>query len=140
MIDRSKEPLPPERAKPLFPDREAETRRCFSKLGFIPMNHCVVVKADVLERHPWVAVNLYKAFVDAKERAREEMWEALRPQREAGALPPAAAEKVHGDLFPYGVRANERALATLTDYSFEQGLTPRKVGPEEIFAETVLGM
>jgi 4,5-dihydroxyphthalate decarboxylase len=140
MIDRSKEPLPPDRAKPLFPDREVETRRCFSKLGFIPMNHCIVVKAEVLERHPWVAVNLYKAFVDAKERARADAWDALQPQRETGMLPAAVAEQVRGDLFPYGVRANEKALTTLTEYSFEQGLTPRRVGLDEVFAESVMGV
>ena len=140
MIDRSKELLPADRAKPLFGDRETETARYFSKMGFIPMNHCVVVKADVLERNPWAAVNLYKAFLDAKEKARDQLWEALRPARETGRLPAAAADAMQSDLFPYGVRANEKALTTLATYSHEQGLTPRKVGLEEIFAETVMGM
>jgi 4,5-dihydroxyphthalate decarboxylase len=140
MIDRSKELLPPEHARPLFGDREAETARYFSKMGFIPMNHCVVVKADVLERHPWVAVNLYKAFLDAKETARQQLGDALRPARETGLLPAAAAAGVQADLFPYGVRANQQALTTLAAYSHEQGLTPRKVGLDEVFAETVMGL
>jgi 4,5-dihydroxyphthalate decarboxylase len=140
MIDRSKAPLPPEAAKPLFADREAETARYFGRMGFIPMNHCVVVKTEVLERHPWVSVNLQQAFTLAKDRARQDTWDALVPQRETGVLPPATAVNVQNDLFPYGFRANEKALNTLADYSFEQGLTPRRMRIEEIFAESVMGL
>ena len=37
------------------------------------------------------------------------------------------------DYWPYGVEPNRAALETMTHYSFEQGLTPRKLAVEELF-------
>src|SRR2546429_3064667 len=34
-----------------------------------PIMHAIVIKAEVLERHPWLAMNLYKAFEEAKRRS-----------------------------------------------------------------------
>ena len=35
--------------------------------GLFPINHTVVVRRSLLESHPWIALNLYSAFVAAKE-------------------------------------------------------------------------
>ena len=51
----------------LFPDPAAEGRRYFAKTGLFPINHTVVVRRSLLESHPWIALNLYSAFVAAKE-------------------------------------------------------------------------
>src|SRR5215211_2292240 len=51
----------------LFPDPAAEGRRFYAKTGLFPINHTVVLRRSLLERHPWVALNLYSAFVAAKE-------------------------------------------------------------------------
>jgi len=37
------------------------------------------------------------------------------------------------DYWPYGVEANRAALENMTRYSFEQGLTPRKLSVDELF-------
>ena len=50
-----------------FPDPAAEGRRFYAKTGLFPINHTVVLRRSLLERHPWVALNLYSAFVAAKE-------------------------------------------------------------------------
>jgi len=42
------------------------------------------------------------------------------------------------DPFPYGIKANAAVLDTITAYSYEQGLTPRKMNFEELFAESTL--
>jgi len=42
------------------------------------------------------------------------------------------------DPFPYGVKANKAMLDTITEYSCEQGLTPRRMKIEELFAEETL--
>jgi 4,5-dihydroxyphthalate decarboxylase len=44
------------------------------------------------------------------------------------------------DPFPYGIKANRAMLDTLIEFSFEQGLTPRKMKIEELFAEQTLGL
>jgi hypothetical protein len=38
----------------------------------------------------------------------------------------------------HGIKANRHALETAAEYSFEQGLTPRLVKLEEIFAANAM--
>jgi 4,5-dihydroxyphthalate decarboxylase len=139
VIDRSRTMLRGDQARWLFADRDAEQRRYHTKVGFVPMNHCVVVRAEVLERHPWVAINLYRAFVEAKEASRARTRAELSVYRELGVLTDAATV-LDADPFPYGIRANAKALDTLVQYSVEQGLTNRAVSQDEIFAVNVLNV
>jgi 4,5-dihydroxyphthalate decarboxylase len=44
------------------------------------------------------------------------------------------------DPFPYGIKANQAMLDTITSYSHEQGLTTRKIKPEELFAAQTLSL
>ncbi|HVB07049.1 MAG TPA: hypothetical protein VNF07_12460 [Acidimicrobiales bacterium] len=117
----------------LFPDPVAEARRYYTSSGFFPINHCVAVRRDVAEAHPWVMLNLYSAFLEAKERAREAVVTDLGPFLEAGVVGGEIESQLSSDLFPYGVQANRKILEAMTSYSHEQGLTPRKLSLEEIF-------
>jgi 4,5-dihydroxyphthalate decarboxylase len=42
------------------------------------------------------------------------------------------------NYWPYGVEANRKALEALFEYSYEQGLTERRLGVEEIFHPSTL--
>ena len=47
-------------------------------------------------------------------------------------------EQIFGkDYWPYGLNSNRRALESLVRYAFEQGLTSRRLSPEELFVESV---
>ena len=54
------------KVKPLFPDRIAEAARFVKQHGFVPANHAYAIRGDVARKYPWLAFNLYKAFVAAK--------------------------------------------------------------------------
>lgn len=141
MLDRSRGAgFPPGVVRPLFADVAAEQARYFGVVGFVPMNHCVVVRRALLERHPWVAINLYQAFVQAKELERATVREALELPAQAGVLDGEARERALTDLFPYGVDANRTALETLLAYSREQGLTQGGVELDALFAKSVLDL
>jgi 4,5-dihydroxyphthalate decarboxylase len=125
----------------LYPDPLAAEIEYFGRTGIYPIMHLVVVKREVYERHPWVALNLYKAFVTAKDLCLERM-------KGIGGHSPVAlpgflhrldqARKVYGeDLWPYGVEANRATLHSACRYSFQQGLSSRLVAPEELFAQTL---
>lgn len=123
------------RVGPLFPDRIAEGERFFKAHGFIPANHVYVVRGDVHREHPWVAFNLYSAFVAAKEVARERLAERIPSGLVFGADYLATTRRIVGDdPFPYGVKANRSMLELALAYSHEQGLTPRKLELKELFA------
>ena len=57
-----------------------------------------------------------------------------------GLLPPEARKAFAVDPFEYGVKSNRHILETITQYSHEQGLTPRKLGLEEVFAPSTLDL
>lgn len=127
------------RIKALFPDRMAEGARFYKQHGFLPVNHAYIIRGDVYRKYPWVAFNLYTGFVKAKAVATEKLLERIPAALFFGPEYAAMTRQMIGeDPFPYGVKANEAMLDTITEYSYEQGLTPRKMKVEELFAEETL--
>jgi len=135
-IDLSKEPD----IRPLFADRAAEARRYFAKTGLYPINHTVVVRRTLLEQHPWVALNLFSAFVTAKDEVARRADEHLAPFYTTGLLGEDAKRALAADPMAYGVRGARPVLEAIAQYVHEQGLTPRRVGLEELFAPSTLDL
>jgi 4,5-dihydroxyphthalate decarboxylase len=121
----------------LFSDPAAESARYFKKHGFSHLNHTVVVQDRILRKHPWVALSLFRAFEKAKQECYAKLHHLLR-----SSLMPAfgvleAQRRLYGDdPFPYGMRANRKALETLASYSHEQGLTRTRLTIDELFVTT----
>ena len=127
------------KVRPLFPDRIAEGARFFKKHGFLPVNHAYIIRGDIYRQHPWVAANLYDGFVRAKVLAGEQLLEQIPSALIFGEeYLSMTADSVGDDPFPYGIKANTPMLETITAYSHEQGLTPRKMKIEELFATETL--
>ena len=123
----------------LFADPAAEARRYYAKTGLFPINHTVVIRRELLERHPWLAINVYHAFVEAKRHVEQQAAEVLQPYVAAGLIEPAAADALRrDDPKAYGVKSSRRVLETLARYVEEQGLANRRVGLEELFAPSTL--
>ncbi|HEY1234255.1 MAG TPA: ABC transporter substrate-binding protein [Candidatus Binatia bacterium] len=127
--------------RPLFPDRMMEGERFFKKHAFLPVNHTYIIRGDVYRKYPWVAFNLYSGFVKAKSLAREKLPETIPSALFFGAEYITKTRQLIGDdPFPYGIKANQTMLDTITSYSHEQGLTPRQMKAEELFAEQTLSL
>jgi 4,5-dihydroxyphthalate decarboxylase len=129
------------KVKPLFPDRIAEGSRFFKQHGYIPANHAYVIRGDIYRKYPWLAFNLYKAFVAAKEIAQDNLSSSIPSAMVFGPEYLAQTRAICGnDPYPYGVRANRAMLQTIIDFSFEQGLTKEKQKVEDLFAPSTLGL
>src|SRR5205809_3738651 len=127
--------------KPLFPDRMAEGARFYKNHGFLPVNHAYIIRGDIYKKYPWVAFNLYTGFVKAKALAREKLLERIPSALFFGPEYAAMTREIIGDdPFPFGIKANKAMLDTIIGFSHEQGLTPRKMKIEELFAEQTLGL
>jgi len=103
------------RVRPLFPDPEAAAAAWAKKYGTPPVNHLFVVDAELSKRRPDVVREIYRVLLASKETA---------PQR--GGI----------DFHPFGVTALRKPLELITEYAFEQGLTPRKLTVDELFDDT----
>jgi 4,5-dihydroxyphthalate decarboxylase len=125
----------------LFSDPAAEGRRYFAKTGLFPINHGVVVRRSLLESHPWIALNLYAAFLAAKEEIARYGRSYLHSYIETGLVDGGVERTLaQHDPLAYGVKASRAVIETITQYVHEQGLSERRVGIKEIFAPSTLDL
>jgi 4,5-dihydroxyphthalate decarboxylase len=121
----------------LFPNYKAVEQDYYRRTKIFPIMHTIVARKDVLAEHPWVARSMFEAFSAARDLAVEGLHDtdALRL-----ALPwlidhVEEAWQVFGkDFWAYGLEPNRPTLDALGRYVHEQGLSPRRVHAEEIFA------
>ena len=139
LVDRSRIDLTNHpRVRPLFPDPIAEGTRFYRKTGIYPINHTMVIKRAIMDKHPWVALNLFKAFQKANALADERRREHVAYHLAAGLIPPEAGPALSAPVLQHGVGANRATLETAALYSQEQGLTPRRIELSELFAASTL--
>jgi len=124
--------------KYLFPDPKAEGVRYYNKTGIYPINHCVVLKREIADKHPWAILNIYKAFERANAIADEQRMEHVNYYLETGRLPADAKTALAKPLVQYGIKANRKVLETAAQYSVEQGLTARLLKLDEVFAPSTM--
>ena len=124
----------------LIPDAAAWEERWYQRTGIYPIMHVVVVRRDVLEAHPWVAMRLYQGFVEARQRSLARAGDLNASRFPLPWLPNYAgrmAELFGGDPFPYGVEANRRTLEAFLGHASDQGITSRPLAVEELFPPQV---
>jgi 4,5-dihydroxyphthalate decarboxylase len=125
--------------RPLFPDAAAEAVRYYKKTGIYPINHGMVIKRTVFERHPWVVDNILNAFHQANDVADAERREHVAYHLETCLVPMEYRKALATRIITHGLKANRATLEMAAKYSNRQSLTPRIMPMEELFASTVLG-
>jgi 4,5-dihydroxyphthalate decarboxylase len=124
----------------LFSEHRTVEQEWFARTRVFPIMHVVTLRAEVHERWPWVAMNLYTAFEEAKRRSRARMLDVNAPFAPVPWAPAHALSS--GDAFgedpwPYGIEPNRATLEWFLHAAFEQGVCARPLAPEELFVEQV---
>lgn len=140
LVDRSSAQLSPNAVRSLFADPDAESHRYYAKTGLLPINHTVVVRTALLEQHPWLALNLYTAFCEARQHARQTSRAVNEMHFVTGVLARDTQRLLSRDLAPYGVRAARRELETISTLLHEQGLTPNALELDQVFWHSTLDL
>ena len=131
----------------LMPDYQALEEQYFRDTSIYPIMHGLVLKGPVLDEHPWLGTNFYKAFLEAKNRSVERMSDVT-----ASHAPLAWLAEYTGrmrsmfgdDFFPYGIATgrggdiNRTTLTAFLKFGFEQGVCHRLLSVEELFPHKVL--
>jgi len=129
------------RVKRLFPNFREVERDYYRRTGIFPIMHTVVIKREVYEANRWVAMNLYKAFEEAKAEFQGTFADdsALRVMLPGLIAEVEETEDLMGkDYWSYGLEPNRHVLQTLMDYALEQGLMERRLELDAIFAPETL--
>jgi 4,5-dihydroxyphthalate decarboxylase len=133
------------RVRRLFEDYQAAEMEYYRKTRIFPIMHTVVIRTDVLDKHPWLAASLYEACERSKKLAYAELFEPAAPKVTLPWLMAAAesTRKIFGtdDYWSYGMDANNReTVAAFLRYSHNQGLIPYEPEPEDLFCPSTLRM
>ena len=103
----------------------------YRRTGIYPIHGTIVVKTDVLDRHPWIATSLFDAFTRAKasylERLKRGEGQTPEDIRYRGFMP------LMGDPLPYGMTANRASIEALMTYAHQQKLIPQRIPLEQAF-------
>ena len=126
----------------LFPDYRAAEQDWFKASGFFPIMHCLALRRDVAERHPWLPVELFRAFAQARAMALAELplnnllrvslpWIAEAYRQQAAIM--------GGDPWPYGFARNRAEITAMIRYAVEDGLAKAPIEPEALFHPSTPG-
>lgn len=120
----------------LFPNFREVERAYYQKTKMFPLMHLVGIKKELVAKYPWLTTSVYKAFCEARALAMIDLNDVnalmvMLPWLIAETQD--TAEIMGKEFWPYGIDENMREIEALTTYAFEQGLTDRKVGVEELF-------
>ncbi len=127
--------------KRLFPDFVSVEQKYWRDTGIFPIMHVIGIRREVYEQNRWIAMNLYQAFRDAQNICYQGLRETAALK---GMLPwfnahvEEAFDTMGQDFWPYGLEKNRTTLNTFLRYHHEQGLSPRLVTAEEMFAPETL--
>ena len=108
--------------------------------------HIIAMQRRILDENPWVARNLYNAFLESKNRSVERLLDPAVSRYPLPWLPAYGrrmADLFGGDPFPYGIEANRatvgQLLATPTSRASRTGWpTPDEVFPAGIMTKVVV--
>ena len=127
----------------LFPDYRAEEARFFKKTGIFPIMHLIAIRRTVLEQHPWIAMNLFKMFEEAKRRCFNRLRDftcARIPLPWAAAIAEEIAGGFGPDPYPYGIEESRPTIEAFCRYAHDQGVTHRRMGVDDLFPREVRAM
>lgn len=126
--------------KPLIANGQDVGIEALKANGHYPINHTVIIKDELIAKHPGLATDIFQAFADSKR--------VYLDQLKAGKIEkPTAIDKLHkrvmditGDPLPYGIEPNRRVLEELMGHAVSQKIIPAQVPIESLFAKETLGL
>jgi 4,5-dihydroxyphthalate decarboxylase len=94
---------------------QVEAMKWYEKHKCVPINHMVCVTEHLAKTNPAAVKSVYETLVKAKQ-----------------ANPPKAGEP---DTAPYGFDAVRPGVELISEYAYQQRITPRRFSFDEIFAD-----
>ncbi len=120
--------------RPLIPDAKEAGFEALRTRGHYPINHLMVIREELLEKHPHLARDVFDAFAAAKRVYLDRL-------RSGAIEKPTAVDEMHKrvmeitgkDPLPYGIAPNRQALGEWVASALAQKIIARPVTVEELF-------
>lgn len=126
--------LDDKRVRKLFEDSTEVEAAYYRKTKIFPIMHILVARKAAIERRPDLPLKLFELFCQAKKLGRESMraipslalaWKSRYLETEQDIF--------QGDPWAYGFEKNKPTIAKFLSYCHDQGVSARRLSPEELF-------
>jgi 4,5-dihydroxyphthalate decarboxylase len=121
----------------LIPDAARVEADWYRSTGIYPIHGTIVVKDEVLAKHPFVARSLFDAFTAAKQPYLERLKAGL------GSAPEDVRYRwfapLMSDPLPYGMKPNKASIEALIEYAVQQQLIPERPALGQVFFDPEAG-
>jgi len=125
---------------PLIPNALEAGLKALRERGHYPINHLVVIKDELIAKHPDPAADVFNAFAESKRLYVDRL--------KAGKIEkPTEVDEVHkkvmaitGDPLPYGIEPNRKVIEELIGYALAQGIITKPVTVDELFVPSTRGL
>src|SRR5580704_3359551 len=117
----------------LIADVEKVEADWFRRRGIYPIHGLIVVKDEVLSRHPKLARAMMDAFVKAKQPYLEQLKSGQGDTPEDKRYRKFLS--LMSDPLPYGMAANRPSIEALVTYSLQQKLIPSRPQLDRVFVD-----
>ncbi len=119
--------------KPLIPNALEAGLAALRSRGHYPINHCIVIKDELIAKYPDLAADVFNTFAVSKRIYIDSL--------KSGEIEkPTPADRVHqrvmdviGDPLPYGIERNRRVIEELIGHALKQGIITKPVTVDELF-------
>ena len=125
---------------PLIPNAQEAGLKALRERGHYPINHCIVIKDELIAKYPDLAVDVFNTFVESKLRYLERLKAGLIEK-------PTEIDKLHqrvmditGDPLPYGIQPNRMVIEELLRHATTQGIITIPLSVDDLFAPSTRAM
>src|SRR3981189_870008 len=125
----------------LFPHYLEMEEEYYEKTKVWPIMHIIAMKKSILDENPWVARNVYNAFLESKRRSIERILDPAVSRYPVPWLTTYARKMpvmFGADLYPSGIEENSPTWEQMMLYTYQQGIAHRHAKPEEIFPKGIM--
>ncbi len=106
----------------------------YQRDGYYPINHLIVVRDEVLEVYPKVAIAVFNAFAEAKNLYLDRLRAGTIENPSKTDQLYARIMEISGDPLPYGIEPNRQVLENLIGHAMTQKILRKPVEVDAIFA------
>ena len=127
--------------KPLIANPRDTAFEALRSKGHYPINHLMVIREDLLEKHPDLGPDIFDAFVQAKKIYVEKLKNGQIEKPTAVDETYKRVMDVTGrDPLPYGVSPNRATLEEVIRNATAQGILTKPVTIEQLFPRNTLDL
>ena len=127
--------------KPLIANPRDTAFEALRSKGHYPINHLMVIREDLLERHPNLGPDIFDAFVQAKKIYVEKLKNGQIEKPTAVDETYKRVMDVTGrDPLPYGVGPNRTTLEEVIRNATAQGILTKPMTIEQLFPRNTLDL